>query len=201
MTTRAKSDWHNPTRFLFSRNRLSVFSDQAALSCLISLATTTTFYWINCLCHVACCHTNLEGKGGSKRKNYVSNYSFLCTFSLDISLNVSFSQAEGRRKWDSCFRVTTTTSTIMLSMCGLLCSVLRGWRHNQAVMLMARALSQTNASLLVQDLSSGPVSGSGQGRSGFSPFCVVEGEKGLSQLLWCDNNKQAVMVSPRVSVL
>lgn len=88
----------------------------------------------------------------------------------------------------------------MLSMCGLLCSVLRGWRHNQAVMLMARALSQTNASLLVQDLSHGSGSGSGQGRGGFSPFCVVEGEKGLSQLLWCDNNKQAMMVSPRQCV-
>lgn len=67
-------------------------------------------------------------------------------------------------------------------------------------MLMARALSQTNASLLVQDLSPGPGSGSGQGRGGFSPFCIVEGEKGLSQLLWCDNNKQAVMVSPRQCV-
>lgn len=85
----------------------------------------------------------------------------------------------------------------MLSMCGLLCSVLRGWRHNQAVMLMARALSQANSSLLVQDLASG--SGSGPGRGGFSPFCVMEGEKGLSQLLWCDNNKQAIIVSPRVS--
>lgn len=29
---------------------------------------------------------------------------------------------------------------------------------------------------------------------------MVEGEKGLSQLLWCDNNKQAIIVSPRQCV-
>ncbi|KAG0719410.1 hypothetical protein GWK47_050533 [Chionoecetes opilio] len=86
----------------------------------------------------------------------------------------------------------------MLSMCGLLCSVLRGWRHNQAVMLMARALSQANSSLMVQDLSSGP--SSRPGRGGLSPFCVVEGEEGVSQMLWCDNNKQAIIVSPRQCV-
>ncbi|XP_050714900.1 mucin-19-like isoform X2 [Eriocheir sinensis] len=87
----------------------------------------------------------------------------------------------------------------MLSMCGLLCSVLRGWRHNQAVILMARALSQTNSSILVQDLTAGSGSGTGQGGA-VSAFCVAEGERGLSQLLWCDNNKQAIIVSPRQCV-
>lgn len=64
-------------------------------------------------------------------------------------------------------------------------------------MLMARALSQANSSLLVQDVTGGSGSGSGQGS--VSSFCVGDGEKGLSQMLWCDNNKQAIIVSPRVS--
>lgn len=64
---------------------------------------------------------------------------------------------------------------------------------------MARALSQTNSSILVQDLTAGSGSGTGQGGA-VSAFCVAEGERGLSQLLWCDNNKQAIIVSPRQCV-
>ncbi|KAK4319414.1 hypothetical protein Pmani_009649 [Petrolisthes manimaculis] len=90
----------------------------------------------------------------------------------------------------------------MLSMCGLLCSMLRGWRHEQAVVLMARALAKTQSSLLIEDISTDHESeGSDEAKAGgTSPFCAVGGESRLSQLLWRDNNKQAVIIAPKQCV-
>ncbi|ROT63683.1 putative biotin--protein ligase [Penaeus vannamei] len=89
----------------------------------------------------------------------------------------------------------------MLSMCGLLCRMLRGWRHSEAVMLMAKALSQPHSSLLVQDILA---SDSGiikvNEPSCTSIFCQNSNEGSIGQLLWRDNNKQAVVIAPKQRV-
>ncbi|XP_047490025.1 uncharacterized protein LOC125039795 isoform X2 [Penaeus chinensis] len=89
----------------------------------------------------------------------------------------------------------------MLSMCGLLCRMLRGWRHSEAVMLMAKALSQPHSSLLVQDIRA---SDSGIVKvnepSCTSIFCQNSNEGSVGQLLWRDNNKQAVVIAPKQRV-
>ncbi|XP_042875754.1 uncharacterized protein LOC122255619 isoform X2 [Penaeus japonicus] len=89
----------------------------------------------------------------------------------------------------------------MLSMCGLLCRMLRGWRHSEAVMLMAKALSQPHSSLLVQDIlasDSGIVKVNEP--SCTSLFCQNSNEGSVGQLLWRDNNKQAVVIAPKQRV-
>ncbi|XP_069191803.1 uncharacterized protein [Procambarus clarkii] len=89
----------------------------------------------------------------------------------------------------------------MLSMCGLLCRMLRGWRHSEAVMLMAKALSQPHSSLLVQDIVISDAGGVTVNEPcGSSPFCQNSNEGTLGQQLWRDNNKQAVIISPKQCV-
>ncbi|XP_042229500.1 uncharacterized protein LOC121871347 [Homarus americanus] len=89
----------------------------------------------------------------------------------------------------------------MLSMCGLLCRMLRGWRHSEAVMLMAKALSQPHSSLLVQDIVAADTGGvSVNEPCGTSPFCQNSSEGTLGQQLWRDNNKQAVIIDPKQCV-
>ncbi|XP_071518260.1 uncharacterized protein Hcs isoform X3 [Panulirus ornatus] len=90
----------------------------------------------------------------------------------------------------------------MLSMCGLLCRMLRGWRHSEAVMLMAKALSQPHSSLLVQDIMTSSTAGGVTVNEpcGTSLFCQNSSEGTLGQLLWRDNNKQAVIISPKQCV-
>ncbi|XP_066944658.1 microtubule-associated protein futsch isoform X5 [Macrobrachium rosenbergii] len=89
----------------------------------------------------------------------------------------------------------------MLSMCGLLCRMLRGWRHSEAVMLMAKALSQPQSTLLVQnmvDSSSGTVTVNEPNST--SAFCQNSSDGTVGQMIWRDNNKQAVIVIPRQQV-
>ncbi|XP_068212281.1 microtubule-associated protein futsch-like [Palaemon carinicauda] len=89
----------------------------------------------------------------------------------------------------------------MLSVCGLLCRMLRGWRHSEAVMLMAKALSQPQSTLLIQnvvDSSSGSVTVNEPNST--SAFCQNSSEGTVGQMLWRDNNKQAVIIIPRQQV-
>lgn len=89
----------------------------------------------------------------------------------------------------------------MLSMCGLLCRMLRGWRHSEAVMLMAKALTQSHSSLLVQDIKTSDAGGVTVNEPcGTSLFCQNSSEGTLGQQLWRDNNKQAVIISPKQCV-
>nr|XP_053630972.1 LOW QUALITY PROTEIN: uncharacterized protein LOC128687537 [Cherax quadricarinatus] len=89
----------------------------------------------------------------------------------------------------------------MLSMCGLLCRMLRGWRHSEAVMLMAKALTQSHSSLLVQDIKTSDAGGVTVNEPcGTSLFCQNSNEGTLGQQLWRDNNKQAVIISPKQCV-
>ena len=39
----------------------------------------------------------------------------------------------------------------MLSMCGILCRMLRGWRQSEASQLMESAVTQSSVSLLIED--------------------------------------------------
>jgi len=86
-------------------------------------------------------------------------------------------------------------------MCGLLCRMLRGWRHNEAIMLMAQTLSQSQVSLIVQDVST-VTEGAGieVHEPDSSSFCQNSNESNTEQLLWKDNNKHACCVAPKQHV-
>ena len=111
----------------------------------------------------------------------------------------------------------------MFSMCGILCRFLRGWRQNEAASLMTHAASLTEASLVVESISSKFKSGMLMNSINFflpfhifisysidpfynetssifcQPFCEVKRRKNI-QVIWKDNNKQAVLIYPKVII-